>query len=277
MQYLRKPVDGYRQILATSSRGGKILFVLFTMILACCFCSLPLMLISPDPEDTEPTSEVAAAIDEVSRSEDLEIDLSEPTAEPESTSTPAPTATEEPTETPAPTNTAIPTATTEPTDTLAPTSTTAPTLEPPTATIAPTQPPPEPTAPPVPTAEPTQPPLPTDAPAPTAPPAPTEPAAVVPGQVVIVGVDKRAEFVDIMNQGGEAVSIDGWMLRSEKGSQDCGLSGVLAPGQVLRIWAMAEDAGQGGFNCNFDGNIWNNSEYDPAVLFDNNKNEVSRW
>ncbi len=198
------------------------------------------------------------------------------------TKTPRATATTKPTATPVPTR--EPTATTIPTS--APTATTIPTREP-TSTVAPTR---EPTATfvptattmptaeiPTPTAIPTQPPPPTDVPAPTAPPEPTvAPPVVSTGQVIITNVDKSQEYVDIMNQGGEAVSIDGWMLRSEKGNQDCGLGGVLAPGQTLRIWARAEDAGQGGFNCGFGSNIWNNSEPDPAVLFDSSGVEVSR-
>jgi hypothetical protein len=118
--------------------------------------------------------------------------------------------------------------------------------------------------------------------------APTEPARapepvpiVVPppaagGAVVIIGVDKRAEFVDIKNNGAD-VNLAGWILRSEKGSQDCGLNGVIAAGQVLRIWAMSEDAGQGGFNCGFGSNIWNNSEPDAALLIDPSGAVVSRW
>ena len=53
-------------------------------------------------------------------------------------------------------------------------------------------------------------------------------------------------------------------------------SGVKPPGQFLRIWAMAEDAGQAGFNSGFGTNIWNNSESDPAVLINPSGEEVSR-
>lgn len=129
---------------------------------------------------------------------------------------------------------------------------------------------PQPTSPPVqqPTTSPAQ---------PTEAPQPTEPPPAVPGPVVIIGVDKRAEFVDIQNQGGADVDLGGWVLVSEKGNQACPLGGVIAGGQVLRIWAMSEDAGNGGFNCGFGTNIWNNSEPDPAVLYDASGNVVSRW
>jgi len=44
-----------------------------------------------------------------------------------------------------------------------------------------------------------------------------------------------------------------------------------------RGWALASDAGQGGYNCGFGSNIWNNSEPDAAVLFNADGQEVSRW
>jgi len=39
---------------------------------------------------------------------------------------------------------------------------------------------------------------------------------------------------------------------------------------------MVEDAGQGGYNCGFGSNIWNNDERDPAILFDASGSEVDR-
>lgn len=134
---------------------------------------------------------------------------------------------------------------------------------------------PQPTSPP---AAATEAPQPTSPPAPpTEAPQPTEAPPAAPGPVVIVGVNKREEFVDIQNQGGAEVDLNGWVLVSEKGNQACPLGGVIAGGQVLRIWAMSEDAGNGGFNCGFGSNIWNNSEPDPAVLYDAAGNVVSRW
>jgi hypothetical protein len=93
----------------------------------------------------------------------------------------------------------------------------------------------------------------------------------------IIAVDKKAEYVDIQNQGDEAQDLSGWTLVSEKGDQSCPLGGVIGPGEVLRIWALAENADQGGFNCGFGSNIWNNSESDPAVLYNSAGQEVSRY
>lgn len=106
------------------------------------------------------------------------------------------------------------------------------------------------------------------------PPPPTETVAAALGpRVVIVAVNKREEYVDIQNQGDQAQDLGGWRLVSERGNQACGLGGVLEASATLRIWAMT---GPGGYNCNFGDNIWNNDESDPAVLYDNQGQEVSR-
>jgi hypothetical protein len=51
---------------------------------------------------------------------------------------------------------------------------------------------------------------------------------------------------------------------------------VIRPGAMLRIWAMAEDAAHGGYNCGFNENIWNSSESDPAVLYGAQGKEIAR-
>ena len=104
----------------------------------------------------------------------------------------------------------------------------------------------------------------------------TSPPAPQPGEVVIIGVNKRAEYVDLQNIGGSPVDLAGWRLVSEKGNQDCSLGGVIQPNATLRVWAKGEDSGNGGFNCGFSSNIWNNSDSDPAVLYDASGAEVSR-
>ena len=86
--------------------------------------------------------------------------------------------------------------------------------------------------------------------------------------VRIVAVDKRAEVVDIANLGLGEEDLTGWTLVSEQGDQVCALSGTLAPGATLRIWALARDAHRGGYNCGFEDPIWNNSQLDRATLYD---------
>lgn len=170
----------------------------------------------------------------------------------------------------------------EATSSLEPTSspTSLPTVPPqPTQQLPSTQPPPTqppPTQPPPTQPPPTQPP-PTQLP-PTQPPQATPTSQPETGsEVVIVGVNKRDEYVDVSNNGGANVDLSGWTLVSEKGNQRCPLGGVIAAGQTLRIWALTSDSGQGGFNCGFGSPIWNNSEPDPAVLYNAAGQEVSRW
>jgi micrococcal nuclease len=105
-------------------------------------------------------------------------------------------------------------------------------------------------------------------------PSPAEPTGT--GPLVITALNKQAEYADIQNVSGVAVDLTGWRLLSEKGNQDCPLNGIIEPGQTLRVWALSADAAQAGFNCGFGRNIWNNSERDPAVLFDASGGEVSR-
>lgn len=71
------------------------------------------------------------------------------------------------------------------------------------------------------------------------------------------------------------ISIDliGWTLVSERGDQRSVLTATISSGQTLRIWA----ASGLGFSCNLPGNIWNNSELDPAVLYNAQCKEVSRY
>jgi micrococcal nuclease len=91
--------------------------------------------------------------------------------------------------------------------------------------------------------------------------------------LVITTVNKEAEFVDVKNKSNAAIDLYGWRLVSEKGSQTCSLSGTIQPNDTLRIHAQT---GENGFNCNFSKQIWNNSEPDPAVLYNPQGIEISR-
>ena len=73
-------------------------------------------------------------------------------------------------------------------------------------------------------------------------------------------MDKRAEYVIITNHGDQDQDLTDWLLRSERGNQDCYLYGSIGSGESLTIWAMSEDINQEGFNCGFGTNIWNNSK-----------------
>lgn len=81
----------------------------------------------------------------------------------------------------------------------------------------------------------------------------------------IVSVDKKAEVVIIENAGAAALDLSGWLLVSERGNQQCVLGGVLNPGARLKIYAQT---GKDGYNCDLSETIWNNSQEDPASLYD---------
>jgi len=94
--------------------------------------------------------------------------------------------------------------------------------------------------------------------------------------IAIIGVDKLNEFVDIQNVGKVAVNLSGWLLVSETGNQACALEGVLRSGQRLRVWSTVS-MDHPGFSCDFPKNIWKNNEADPAVLYNPDGQEVSRY
>ena len=97
--------------------------------------------------------------------------------------------------------------------------------------------------------------------------------------VQITLVDKKNEFVEISNLGDQTVNLSGWILRSDRGNQDCLLKSevLILPGASLVIWARAADIGQGGYNCGKDENIWSNSESDPAILINEYNQIVDRY
>jgi len=98
-----------------------------------------------------------------------------------------------------------------------------------------------------------------------------EPAAP---QVSISGVNKREEWVEIQNTGAGEVDLAGWNLISERGNQECLLAGVIRAGEILRIWSGTAQGS--GYSCGYSNPIWNNSESDPAVLYNPQGVEVSR-
>jgi len=92
--------------------------------------------------------------------------------------------------------------------------------------------------------------------------------------IQIIDVNKRDEYVDIQNQGSASIDLSGWRLVSEKGNQECALGGTIQATETLRVWSQS---GDGGYSCQFGTTIWNNSDSDPAVLYDPSGNEVSRY
>ena len=94
------------------------------------------------------------------------------------------------------------------------------------------------------------------------------------GVIIIAGVDKKLEYVDIQNVGHGLMDLSGWVLTSERGNQSCRLNGILQTNEVLRVWTHI---GPVGYNCGFLRDIWNDNELDPAVLYNRDGQEVDRY
>ena len=94
------------------------------------------------------------------------------------------------------------------------------------------------------------------------------------GSVTITALNKAMEYVDLQNLSNAPVDLRGWKLVSETGNQSCRLRGVLQPNEVLRVWARTGDPG---FSCKFPINIWNDNQSDPAVLYNSQGEEVSKF
>jgi hypothetical protein len=92
--------------------------------------------------------------------------------------------------------------------------------------------------------------------------------------VQIITLNMRDEYVEIQNTTNTTVDLQGWRLVSELGNQSCDLRGTLDPNEVLRIWSRR---GNPGFDCRFSGNIWRDNADDPAVLYNPQDEEVSRF
>lgn len=92
--------------------------------------------------------------------------------------------------------------------------------------------------------------------------------------LIIFSVNKGEEFVDIQNVGDGAIDLSGWKLVSELGKEECKLSGVIHPYEIVRLFSGID---QPGFSCGFAKPIWDDKEPDPAVLYDPDGNEVARY
>jgi micrococcal nuclease len=90
-------------------------------------------------------------------------------------------------------------------------------------------------------------------------------AAAPEAPVRIAGLDKAAETVELRNVSDGPVSLDGWVLCSQRGGESQrGVGGTLAPGETR---AFANPAAA----------IWSNGSRDDAALFDPAGRLVSYW
>lgn len=94
--------------------------------------------------------------------------------------------------------------------------------------------------------------------------------------IEIIELDKRDEYVIIKNTGTVSVNMQGWVMLSEKGAQSFTFpSYVLEPGQTCKLTAKGSN-GTGDFSMS-NKNIWNNSDYDPAILYDATGTQVDKF
>lgn len=92
-------------------------------------------------------------------------------------------------------------------------------------------------------------------------------------------VDKRAEFVTITNKTDEAISLTGWKLVSVRGNQIYTFKQFTLNPQEKVIISSSEEPINAAFTVLQWGeeNIWNNSESDPAELYNTFNELVSIW
>lgn len=114
-------------------------------------------------------------------------------------------------------------------------------------------------------------------PTPPPPPAaePSEPMGVFIAEVFKAG---KPETVTLENNGPVAVDLSGWTLVSVRGNQRYTIPGgtVLEPGARITVYSGPGADAAGPLFWTTD-NMWNNSEFDPAELYDAAGTLVSRW
>lgn len=87
--------------------------------------------------------------------------------------------------------------------------------------------------------------------------------------VAIVVVSEDEQYVEVRNNGAASQDLAGWYLSLGRG-QTCHLNGSvpIGPDETLRIWALAQDAGKGGYNCGLDQPFWSSKEPKRIFFYD---------
>ena len=125
----------------------------------------------------------------------------------------------------------------------------------------------------------------TPTPAPTPTPTPTPPPTGAPYvQITFIFYDglvyrvESDEYVEITNLGNQPQDLAGWVLMdlSEGYPSFTFPPYILLPGESTRVYTNEYHPEWGGFSFEYSQAIWNNSEPDVAVLYDNQGKEVSR-
>jgi endonuclease YncB( thermonuclease family) len=86
------------------------------------------------------------------------------------------------------------------------------------------------------------------------------------------------EYVEITNLGDQPQELTGCMLTDISEGYPLFIfpSYILAPGKSIRIYTNEYHPEWGGFSFEYSQAIWNNTESDVAVLYDNQGKEISR-
>jgi len=96
--------------------------------------------------------------------------------------------------------------------------------------------------------------------------------------VVIAAVNETKQYIELRNDGQAAQSLAGWSLSLGR-QATCRLSDALslAPGETLRIWVLAHDASQGGYNCGLDQPFWSGKEPKRIFLYNAGDELVDKY
>jgi len=113
------------------------------------------------------------------------------------------------------------------------------------------------------------------------PPLPVEPQNVQITRIFYDGLVPRVEsdeYVEITNLGDQPQDLAGCVLRdiSDGYPSFTFPSYILAPGKRIRVYTNEYHPEWGGFSFEYSRAIWNNSEPDVVVLYDNQGKEISR-
>lgn len=93
--------------------------------------------------------------------------------------------------------------------------------------------------------------------------------------IIISGLDKKAEIVEITNKSSVDVDLSGWYLVSVTGGQTFYFPDgfIIKAGETIKI---ASADGKGDIKWT-DANVWNNTSSDPAELYNETGALVYRW
>jgi hypothetical protein len=86
--------------------------------------------------------------------------------------------------------------------------------------------------------------------------------------VVVVTVNAEEQYVELRNNQDSVHDLSGWYLSlGRRLTCHLGEDVQIQPGETLRIWALAQDAGREGYNCGLDRPFWSDKEPQRVFLY----------